>query len=417
MTLPTVAEVTADAEAFVDEHWSDTVTVREWWRALAEKGYSMPSLSPEDGGLGWTFELVATLSGVLRDRGVLAPPGGIGLLLTAPTVALRGSADLRRRFLPSVLDGSAGWCQLFSEPQAGSDLAGLQTRAVRDGDEWVVTGQKVWTSMAQYADRGLLLARTDPDAPKHQGITYFLIRIDQPGVEVRPLVEMTGRAFFNEVFLDGARVDHADVLGEPNTGWSIANDTLRFERAGVGHSGAAGFSAAVPGEKAGHLDRPAAELVARRSAMGTSQVTARIAGRIAGLAAEQGVAGDPLVRQQLAALHTGARIGAMTAWRAGAERGRATGVEGNLAKIRTTEGIHRGRAVAGTVAGPALAAGSDGDDDVTVLLRELTLFSPAPSIYSGTDEIQRNLIGERGLGLPKEPGPDRDTPFRDLPKN
>jgi alkylation response protein AidB-like acyl-CoA dehydrogenase len=417
MTLPTVSEVAAEAEEFVDEHWSDAVTVREWWRALADRGYSMPALSPEDGGLGWPPELVTALGKVLRERGALAPPGGIGMLLTAPTVALRGSAEQRRRFLPSILDGTLGWCQLFSEPQAGSDLAGLQTRAVRDGDEWVVTGQKVWTSMAQYADRGLLLARTDLDAPKHQGITYFLIRMDQPGVEVRPLVEMTGRAFFNEVFLDGARVDHADVLGDPNGGWAIANDTLRVERAGVGHSGAAGFSAAVPGEKSGHLDRPAAGFVTRRSAMGTSQVTARIVGRIAGLAKDRGTAGDPLVRQQLAALHTGAQIGHMTAWRAGAERGRGTGVEGNLAKIRTTEGVHRGREIGGALAGPALVAASDDDDDVTTLLRELTVFSPAPSIYSGTDEIQRNLIGERGLGLPKEPGPSRETPFRDLPKN
>ena len=161
-------------------------------------------------------------------------PAGVGISLTLPTVLTHGTDEQIARFVPRILDGSEGWCQLFSEPGAGSDLAGLQTRAVRDGDEWVVNGQKVWTSTGQHADYGILIARTNPELPKHQGITYFLMPMHQPGVDVRPLREMTGHAVFNEVFFDDARVSDANRLGDVGAGWAVANTTLMHERAGIG---------------------------------------------------------------------------------------------------------------------------------------------------------------------------------------
>ncbi len=416
MTLPSGDEVRAEADAFVDEHWNDTITVGAWWALLAQRGYTLPDLAPEDGGRGWGPDLVRELNGTLTRRRALGPPGGLGLMLAAPTIAAYGTPEQKRTFLPPILDGSHGWCQLFSEPQAGSDLAGLQTRAERDGDEWVVSGQKVWTSTAQTADWGILIARTDPDAPKHLGITYFAFPMRQPGVEVRPLVEMTGRALFNEVFLDGARVRDEWILGELNGGWKVANATLGFERTGIGHTGAASFAAAAPGSVAGHLDRPAASFVGRRGGLGVTMVSKRTVTTLRDLAASTGRQSDPVIRQKLAKLHTNAQLGPMVNWWKKADPASRTSSDGSLAKLRTTEALRFGRDLSGDLLGPAL--GIVGDDSETGgYLQELTLFSPAPSIYGGTDEVQRNLIGERGLGLPKEPGPAKDTPFRALPKN
>ena len=416
MTLPSAEEVRAEVEAFVDEHWSDAVTVEEWWRLLADRGYSLPNLAPEDGGRGWTHDLVRALNATLTRRRVLGPPGGIGLLLAAPTIAGCGTPEQKRRFLPRILDGRDAWCQLFSEPQAGSDLAGLQTKAVRDGDEWVITGQKVWTSGAQHADWGILLARTDPDAPKHRGITYFAFPMRQPGVTVRPLVEMTGRALFNEVFLDGARVAHEHVIGGLNDGWRVANVTLEVERVGIGHSGTAAFGAATPGSAAGHLGEAAAGFVGQRSALGVSMVSKRTVQTLTDLARTKGLATDPTVRQQLAEVYTNNRLGPMAVWRARADPVRRTPAEGNLAKLRNTEGLRLAREVSGSLLGPAAALWGE-EAETSGYLQELIVFSPAPSIYGGTDEVQRNVIGERALGLPKEPGPPKDTPFRELPKN
>ena len=416
MTAPSVDEVRAEAEAFLDEHWSDTVTVGEWWRLLAARGYSLPDLSPEDGGRGWTLELVAALNATFTRRRVLGPPGGIGLLLVAPTIARCGTAAQKRRFLPGILEGRDGWCQLFSEPQAGSDLAGLQTKAVRDGDEWVVTGQKVWTSGAHYADWGILIARTDPDAPKHRGITYFAFPMHQPGVTVRPLVEMTGRALFNEVFLDEARVAHEHVIGGLNDGWRVANVTLEVERIGIGHSGSAAFGAATPGAAGGHLGETAARFVGRRSAVGVSIVSRRVVQTLTEVARTKGLAADPRVRQDLARIYTNNRLGPMAVWRAKADPSGRTAADGNLAKLRNTEGLRLAREVGGALLGPAATLWG-GEAETGGFLQDLTVFSPAPSIYGGTDEVQRNVVGERALGLPKEPGPPRDTPFRDLPKN
>ena len=196
--------------------------------------------------------------------GALGAPAGLGLLLAAPTIATHGTQEQVDLYVRDIVTGRKAWCQLFSEPQAGSDLAGLQTRAVKDGDEWIVNGQKVWTSGGQYSDLGMLLARTDADVPKHQGISYFAFEMHQEGVDVRPLKEMTGHALFNEVFLTDARVADSALIGGLNKGWAAANTTLMNERAGLGSGGgnaAGGGVGAQPGTVLGRLPRRAGDCV------------------------------------------------------------------------------------------------------------------------------------------------------------
>ncbi|MFP5326686.1 MAG: acyl-CoA dehydrogenase family protein [Acidimicrobiia bacterium] len=406
--------VEQDAEQWLAETWDPGRTVHEWWRLLAEARLANPMLA-EPWGRGWDRGRAARFAAAMSALGALGPPSGIGMMLAVPTILAHGSSDLATRYVPRILDGTHAWCQLFSEPGAGSDLAGLQTRAERDGDEWVISGQKVWTSGGQWADYGILVARSDPDLPKHRGLTYFAFPMRQPGVEVRPLREMTGRAMFNEVFLDGARVSHADVIGDVNDGWKVANTTLMVERAGIGGANVAAPSAAIAGSVAGHLDRPAGSFTRERAAMGGVGVGHARVRQLTELAREHGRIGDPVIRQGLAQLHSLVQI---TGWHiARAKAGSAaTGGEGNLAKIRNSEMVRLARDIGCAILGPnAMLTGPEAASGGDV--QELTLFSPAPSIYGGTDQVQRNIIGERVLGLPKEPGPDRATPFRDLPQN
>lgn len=411
---PTRAAVQAELEDWIAQHWTPAISVGEWWRELAAAGYSSPSLPVAAGGLGWPADLASVVLATLTRTGVLGPPGGLGLLLAAPTIAHHGSAAQVEQFLPPILDGTAGWCQLFSEPQAGSDLAGLQTRAERDGEDWIITGQKVWTSTAMTADLAMLIARTDPDAPKNRGITYFVLDMRQPGIEIRPLREMTGRAVFNEVFLDGARAAAANIIGELHGGWAVANATLAFERAGAGHGGAT-FSPALPGSRAGDLSRSAASFVGAKGPITAAAVGKRHLRALGELATASGRASDPLVRQALAAVHIDYEVQRMMAWKAKQLPAARTGVEGNLAKVYNSAAVARGRDAANLLLGPQ---GQQWESPgVAGMFQEMTLFSPAPPIYAGSDQIQRNVIGERGLGLPHEPGPDRNTPFRDLPKN
>src|SRR3990172_6545025 len=201
------------------------------------------------------------VSETIQDHGAIGPPAGLGLLLAAPTIVAHGTEEQKRDYLWGIITGKDAWCQLFWEPGAGSDLAGLQTKAVKDGDEWIITGQKVWTSSAHVCNLGMLIARTDPDLPKHKGITYFKFDMTQPGVEVRPLREMTGRAMFNEVFIDGARVPDENVIGGLYNGWAAANSTLAAERAGLGSGGSGAAGSAFPGPLAGELDKRVGDFV------------------------------------------------------------------------------------------------------------------------------------------------------------
>jgi len=412
--MTTIDDVRTEAERWLDEQWDPTITVAEWWTRLAGAGLSNPML-PGPWGRGWRREEATAFASAMVARGALGPPTGIGMMLAAPTILAHGSPELIERFVPSILDGQHGWCQLFSEPGAGSDLAGLQTRAERDGDEWVITGQKVWTSGGQWADYGILVARSDPDLPKHRGLTYFAFPMRQPGVEVRPLREMTGRAMFNEVFIDAARVPHANVIGDVHDGWKVANTTLMVERAGIGGANAAAPSAAIAGTVAGHLSRPAGSFGGQPGMMGGGGVGHARVRQLTELARERGRLSDPMIRQSLARLHS---LVAITGWhmarmKSGAA---ATGGEGNLAKIRNSQMTCLARDLGCEILGPhATITGPDTASRGEI--QELTVFSPAPSIYGGTDQVQRNIIGERVLGLPKEPGPDRNTPFRELPQN
>jgi len=411
--MTTAAEVRAELNAWIDANWRDDLTVAEWWQRIADARWS-GAMWPEPWGRGLAPDLAAAARATFSKRKVLGPPGGIGMALAVPTLVTHGSPEQQARFLPRIFNGQDAWCELFSEPGAGSDLASLQTKAERDGDEWIVNGQKVWTSGGQYADWAILVARTDANQPKHQGITYFAFPMRQAGVDVRPLREMTGRAMFNEVFIDNARVAHDCVIGGVNNGWAVANTTLTFERAGIGGGGAA--TAAIGGSIAGHLSQPVSAFLGRRTNLMGGGVGSGTYAQLLQLARERGRDDDPNIRQDLAELHERVELMKWSAARSKYGKGTSaatTGGEGNIGKVRMTQAIRHSRELAGEILGPDLTL--VGDESATRGgLQEMTMFSPAPSIYGGTDEIQRNIIGERVLGLPKEPGPDRATPFKEL---
>ena len=288
----------------------------------------------------------------------------------------------------------------------------MQTKAIKDGDEWIVTGQKVWTSTAQICNLGMLIARTDPDLPKHKGITYFKFDMTQPGVEVRPLREMTGRAMFNEVFIDNARVSDDDIIGGLNNGWAVTNTTLMAERAGLGTGGSGAVGSAFAGPIAGQLGNRAGDHVGQVRTGGTGGGGRSAAQGLAKLAKELGKDDDAVIRQKLAQLYTLQELGRISALRMKSRRG-LTGGEANIAKLMMSHLLRLQREVGNEIIGPfGMVTGADTPG--SGMVQDLTLFSPGPSIYGGTDQVQRNIIGERVLGLPKEPGPGKDTPFREL---
>ncbi|HEY1739618.1 MAG TPA: acyl-CoA dehydrogenase family protein, partial [Acidimicrobiia bacterium] len=224
--------------AWLDAHWDPDLSVDEWWAIVGRAGWTGPHFTVEEGGRALRPTASRTVRSAFAEYGALRPPGGLGLLMAAPTMLMHANADQIARHVPPILEGRLNWCQLFSEPGSGSDLAGLTTRADRDGDRWVINGQKVWSSMARECDYGMLLARTDFDVAKHAGISWFAFKLDQPGVTIRPLREMTGAAVFNEVFFDDALVDDADLVGGAGNGWALTQTTLFFERSGIGAGGA-----------------------------------------------------------------------------------------------------------------------------------------------------------------------------------
>jgi alkylation response protein AidB-like acyl-CoA dehydrogenase len=424
-------DVIDELQAWLDEQWNPEITVAEWWERLGLAGWAAPSLPEHAYGRGLSRNDAVRVAETISDHGALTAPGGLGLLLAAPTIATFGDQAQIDRYVRDIVTGQKAWCQLFSEPVAGSDLAGLQTRAVQDGDEWIVNGQKVWTSGGHYADLGMLIARTNPDAPKHQGISYFALDMHQPGVEVRPLREMTGRALFNEVFLTDARTTTDAMIGDLNNGWAVANATLMFERAGLGSGGGhAATSAALPGTRAGHLDQRVGDFVGnRRGASEGAQF--RGAGRMLNQFAERaGVIDDPTIRQDLMRLHTLQQLGTYNNRRAKGLRAQGKEVPGlgNISKLSMSEMVRLQRDLGLRILGATgmLHAYSSEDrraleqatgNPLSTMVTELALFAQGPPIYGGTDQVQRNIIGERVLGLPKEPGHDKNTPFRDLPKN
>jgi alkylation response protein AidB-like acyl-CoA dehydrogenase len=400
------ADLVAELRSWLDQNWDPDLTVGEWWERLGLAGWAAPIWPEQWYGRGLSRDEANMISREIGSHGALDAPAGLGLLLAGPTIVAHGTDEQRSRFLPDIVTGKKAWCQLFSEPGAGSDLAGLQAKALLDGDEWIFNGQKVWTSGAQGADLGMLLARTDADVAKHRGITYFAVDMMQPGVDIRPLREMTGRALFNEVFLTDCRVADADVLGGLNNGWAVANTTLANERAGLGAGGGGAFGGAFPGQKAGFLERRAGDFTRPDRAAGV--MTARGASFLIDVAKGNGAAEDPTIRQDLMRLHTMNEIARYTNLRAKAAKaaGQAPGPAANTAKLAMSRITKLSRDLGPRILG---ADGQLAGDSAPLggMVTEMTLFAPAVSIYGGSDEIQKNIIGERVLRLPREVRADR----------
>jgi alkylation response protein AidB-like acyl-CoA dehydrogenase len=361
---------------------------RAWQRTRYEHGFGWITGPARYGG-----RELSSLHGLVYDgieSGYDVPDTGvlslIGLGMIGPTILQHGQEVVKDRYLPAMYRGDVIACQLFSEPAAGSDLASLVTRAARDGGGgWVLTGQKVWTSVAQHAQVGLALCRTDPDKPKHKGITAFLVDMSAPGVDVRPLRQMSGGSEFNEVFLDDVRVPDDHRLGEVNDGWRVALTTLMNERARVGGEGAG------PAARAVSLPFLAAMLTAN--------------GRLH----------DAALRRKLAELH--ADLTATEYLNRQAIRrfqaGRQPGPEASASKLLYAQNLTRGAHLAAEIAGPRLIADTGAWGSFS--WNELLLSTPALRILGGTEEIMKNILAERVLGLPREPGIDTTSAFRDLP--
>jgi alkylation response protein AidB-like acyl-CoA dehydrogenase len=410
--------VHAEAAAWYARNWDPTLPLGTWWQLLADAGWAFPTWPEGCGGRGLSNRSARAANQARREAGAFGPPSGVATFLAAPTILHYGTEDQKQRFMPGIASGRDLWCQLFSEPGSGSDMAGLATRAVRDGDEWVVTGQKVWNSGAQFARYGILIARTDPEQPKHKGITYFLIDMEQDGVDVRPLREMTGDAAFNEVFLSEARVADADRLGDLGDGWRVAMTTLSHERdpdnAGMGEGAAFGRP---------DLTMAVGEYVAAISAKvdGMSLAIGGGITRMLDQVVEQfDRADDPLTRQRLMKILELRRTSRWSGQRAAAAA-KAGGQPGPEISTLKLVGSELGRQIRDTGLDAMGPHGMLWQDEAPTggLFHAYSLFTPAMSIAGGSDEIQHNIIGERVLGLPREPGEDdqRTRPWSELPRS
>src|ERR1700691_3023427 len=438
------AEAVAELRDWIGANWDPELSLAAWRQRLggprgggrarlADSGWACPDWPADCCGRGLPVAVAAQVAVVMAAARIPGPPEGVGVVLAAPVIIEHGSEELKRRLVRPTVTAEIMWCQLFSEPGAGSDLAGLSTRAEPDGaGGWLVTGQKVWSTGAATADFGLLLARTDPSVPKHEGITAFALPMRQPGIQVRPLRQMNGHASFNEVFLDGARVPAGNVIGRPGGGWRVARATLARERrlatsvvrpaqgAAPGASeapGAPGASGAAGDAAAGLAWREAiAERVAAAEPHKWYPQRAGRADLVTERARAEGRAADPLVRQEIARLTELAWSARWTAARAAAARaaGQAPGPEGSLGKLASSRIARQAARVHALIAVPSAmltGAGSPLDG----VIAEITLSVPAISIAGGTDEIQRTIIAERILGLPREPDTNRDLRSGDLP--
>ena len=353
-----------------------------WQQEKCDAGYGAITWPEEYGGAGLSAEHERAYRSVESE---FAAPAGhetfaVTTGLIAPTIRLFGTDDQRDRFVRRFVRAEELCCQLFSEPGAGSDLAGLGTQAVRDGSEWVVSGQKVWSSGAQFSGWGELIARTDPDAAKHAGLTAFMVPMDAPGVEIRPIKQMSGGSSFNEVFFTDVRLPDSLRLGEVGEGWKVALTTLGFERGGTGGRGVGGSWE-----------------------------------RLLGLARWLDRTGEPLVRQRLASVYVHQRLQAMNRSRAqiSAASGKPPGPEGSIGKLLWVQGMTEIGSVAAELLGPRITA--DTGEWGTYAWNDHLLGAPGYRIAGGSDEIQRNIIGERVLGLPGEPRADRG-PWRSIPR-
>jgi alkylation response protein AidB-like acyl-CoA dehydrogenase len=411
---PSQTDLRGELDDWVEAAWDPELGLLDWRTRLFDSGWAAPTWPAQWGGRDLPVALADVVSDGLVELGVPGPPESVGMHLAVPTLLEHGADELKQRYLRDSATGRIIWCQLFSEPGAGSDLAGLTTTAERDGDEWVVSGQKVWNTGAAQADVALLVARTDWDRPKHQGLTYFVLPMRQDGVEVRPLRQMNGHASFNEVFLDEARLPASNVVGHLGAGWSVALTTLAHER-----RLASARRAGVPRDPEGRVWREAhAE---QRAASEPHKWYPQRAGRVDLLierAKAMERARDPRVRQSIARVICLAWSAKWTTQRAAAARrlGRPPGAEGSLGKLATSVIARAASDAHASIAGASgLLAGSDAP--LGGIITEIFVSVPAQSIAGGTDEIQRNILAERILGLPKDPLTDRELSFREIPRN
>lgn len=365
--------------------------------ALWDAGLAFVQYPEGKGGLAVSPSLQGVVEETIRDAGRFFHPlatNTIGIGMGLPTVLTYGSEEHHEKHLKRIFTGEDWWCQMFSEPSHGSDVAGLSTRAVRDGDEWIVNGQKVWTSVAHISRYGMLLARTDPDAPKHKGLSYFILDMESPGVEIRPLYQITGDAEFNEVFFNDVRIPHENLLGEVGDGWRVATTTLMNERVALGGStqprgsGNIGMLVNLWGERAESLP-------------GTDAT---------------------IMRDRITQLWIEAEVGRLTTLRA---RSNATignpGPEGSVGKLASAELNQRIWNTAMDLLGSEAMIHEPGyplsrnEGSSASTLSKSFLRSQANTIEGGTSDIMRNILGERVLGLPGEPRVDKDVAWKDIP--
>jgi len=385
-------DVRTEVAAWLAANWRKDMPGKEWLNLVVDAGWAAPTWSPQWYGRDWPTELAV----VVRDE--FAKVGAPGTRqdvtnLWANTMLAFGSEPLKEQFVRRLLVGDVAMCLLYSEPGAGSDLAGLQTRAERDGDEWIINGQKVWTSGGHLAEFGMLVARTNWDVPKHKGITFFWFPMRQPGVETRPIKQITKEAHFNEVFITDARVPDTHRLGDLNDGWRVLQTALAYERSVMGEAarGPKKGDDADKGGTTGHVDLKA-------------------------LAQEVGRNGDPIIRQEVAKVYSMRKVNGWNQQRAKAALAQGTSSPiMSLGKLAMSGILHTDAAVQADILGAE--AMLDGPDNPRAdAANFLALNAYFTSIGGGTDQIQRNIIGERVLGLPKEPELDRDKAFRDVPK-
>jgi alkylation response protein AidB-like acyl-CoA dehydrogenase len=415
MTEMTEASVRAEVRAWLEANWNVDYGLVEWRNKLIDSGWGVPTWPADWYGKGLPAGLAAVVDEEFGRMGAIGVAKTGIRRLAAATLLAHGTPAQKEQFLRRSLSGEDTWCQLFSEPGSGSDLAGATTRAERKGNRWVINGQKVWTTSAHHADWGLLLARTDSDVPKHQGLSYFIIDMHQSGVDVHPLRQMNGHASFNQVFLTDAEVLPEHLVLDVGRGWAVATTTLMHERREA--DGVRTWGQASAG--AGRIyDEERAE---NATVMEPYKWYPQRAGRVDLVierAKEAGVFGDPVVRQEIAKLLTLSKSAEWTARRARAAQmqGRPQGPEGSLGKLASSHVARAAARVHTLISGAdAMLTGEDGP--MNGLIAEILVSVPAGSIAGGTDEIQRNIISERVLGMPKEPRTDNDRPFRDVPKN
>jgi alkylation response protein AidB-like acyl-CoA dehydrogenase len=397
---PTVDEHAAreEARAWLAREWHPPIPRSEWLARVVDAGWAVPSWPTTWYGREWSTATALAVEDEFKRVGAEGA-GQDRINLWANTVLAFGSDDMKRRFIRPLLLDEVRMCLLYSEPGAGSDLAGLQTRADRDGDEWVVNGQKVWTSGAAKADFGMLIARTNWDVPKHRGISFFFFPMKQPGVEVRPLKQVTGESHFNEVFITDGRVPDANRLGDAGQGWRVLQTALMYERSFMGER-SRGPDANTAPKGDGAPEEP----------MNTNEVDLVV------LARDTGRRDEALIRQEVSEVTALRMVNQWNAQRAKAElqQGSSSPVA-SLGKLAMSTILHRGAAVQTDIVGAeAMLDGPDWPRAKAANFMSLNAFFT--SIGGGTDQIQRNIIGERLLGLPREPELDKDVPFREVRK-